>query len=38
MVVLSFLFVNHEEKKDEETAPLEASGILSHDVAVLDHS
>lgn len=38
MVVLSFLFVNHEEKKDEATLPLESGGILSHDASPLDHS
>ena len=36
MVVLSFLFVNHEEKKDEETAPLEAGGILSQEASLLN--
>ena len=36
MVVLSFLFVNHEEKKDEQTQQLEPVGILSHDISTDD--
>lgn len=35
MVVVSFLFVNHEEKKDEEM-PRDTSGMMSHDNSVAD--
>jgi solute carrier family 35 protein F5 len=38
MVVLSFLFVNHEEKKDEQTQQIEPGGILAQDTSIADHS
>ena len=38
MVVLSFLFVNHEEKKDEQTQQVEPGGILSHDTSMAGRS